>query len=104
MKALRSSPFRLLVLASALQLFIFSCWLLPVLLVEPELFDRHLDMKALRSSPVSCFEEASALQLVILACWLFSAWANGTWAASAASAADTTSHVERLIPTPLRAR
>src|SRR5256885_9695360 len=81
MNALRSAPFRPLLLASALQVFIFSCWVLPFAAAEPAapeaaavapvvaavLFsDRQLFMKVLRSAPFNPLAVASALQLVIL--------------------------------------
>jgi len=76
-----------LVVASALQVFIFCCWLLLVVaagaVAAPEvaaaLFsDRQLFMKVLRSAPFNPLAVASALQLVIFSCWLFSceAWAT----------------------------
>src|SRR5438094_398823 len=86
MNALRSVPFSPFVLASALQLFIFSVWLLALGAAEPEapvalvlapavvsapFSDRQLFMNALRSAPISPFAFASALQVVIFSCWLF---------------------------------
>src|SRR2546430_17541502 len=92
MNALRSAPFRPLLLASALQVFIFSCWVLPFAAAEPAapeaaavapvvaavLFsDRQLLVKVLRPAPFNPLAVASALPLVILCCWLFpwEAWA-----------------------------
>src|ERR1700724_963542 len=95
MNALRSSPFRPLLPASALQLFIFSCWLLPLAWLVP-LADRQVFMYALRSSPLSPCVFASALQLVIFSCWLF--WASAASPASSASAAPIpNSQVEPLM-------
>ena len=69
MNALRSSPLRALVAASALQVFIFSCCgvrALASLAAGAAL--RQVLMKALRSSPFKLLAVASALQVVILFC------------------------------------
>src|ERR1700730_18881280 len=115
MKLLRSAPFSPLVVASALQVFIFSCWLLPVAAagaaVVPDVpaavrSDRQLFMNVLRSAPFSPFAFASALQVVILCCWLFSceAWAMACPATTASAAPIATNHLVRLIPTPFANR
>ena len=52
-------------MASALQVFIFSCWVAALAL--PPAF-RQLLMNALRSSPLSDLALASALQLFIFSC------------------------------------
>src|SRR5450830_1736338 len=65
MKALRSSPF--LPAASALQVFIFSCWVTGAAAAASGLSLRQLFMKALRSSPF--LPAASALQVFIFSCW-----------------------------------
>ncbi len=75
MNALRSSPLSDLALASALQVFIFSCWVAALAL--PPAF-RQLLMNALRSSPLSALVVASALQAVIFSCCAVAAkpWAE----------------------------
>ncbi len=72
MKALRSSPFLPVSLASALQVFILFCWVSFLLAL------RQSFMKALRSSPF--LPSASLLQVAILLCW-------GVFSAGAGSAA-----------------
>src|SRR5215472_8548270 len=69
-KALRWSPVSPLVLASALQVFIFSCCLLMSSWDMP-LDDRQLDMNDLRSAPVTPLALASAAHSFIFSCWLF---------------------------------
>src|SRR5579864_6014920 len=103
MKALRSAPLRPLDVASALQVFIFSCWLLPLAAV-PLSADRQVFMKALRSAPASPLLLASALQEVIFSCWLLCvACAQAPCPATSASAAPIpTSHVVRVIRSPWR--
>src|SRR2546429_6175180 len=93
MNALRSAPFRPLLLASALQVFIFSCWALPFAAAEPAapeaaavapvvaaglLSDRQLLMKVLRSAPFNPFAVASPSQLVNLCSSLSSSHADAT--------------------------
>src|SRR6266436_3333737 len=107
MNALRPAPFSPLVVASALQVFILSCWLLPVVPAAPAvLSDRQLFMNVLRSAPFSPLAVASALQVVIFCCWLFSceAWAMACPATTASAAPIATNHVVRLIPTPFANR
>src|SRR5579863_1845874 len=97
MKLLRSAPFSPLELASALQLFIFSCWLL-VLAGAAGCSDRQLFMNDLRSSPLRLLDVASVLQVFIFSCWLLAgfaavavpaAWANAAGPARTVSAAPT---------------
>src|SRR5215469_12986055 len=115
MNALRSSPLRCLLLASALQVFIFSCCLLMSSFDMP-LDDRQVDMNDLRWSPLSPRVFASAAQDFIISCWLFrcvaaagvaaagvAVCAAAAWLATAATTAPrVTSHVEGLIQPPLR--
>src|SRR6516165_600 len=110
MKALRSSPLSPLVLASALQVFIFCCCLLMSSCDTP-LDDRQLDMNVLRSAPVTPLALASAAHSFIFSCWLFrcgdaagvAVWARAASPATTASVAPkAASHVETLIHPPLR--
>src|SRR6185312_7144694 len=69
MKVLRSAPLSALVLASALQLFIFSCWVsladgAAAMACSPF---RHELMKVLRSAPF--LPVACLLQSIIRCCW-----------------------------------
>lgn len=67
MNFLRSVPF--LSLASALQVFIFSCWGVNAAPAgSPGLPERHSFMKLLRSSPLMDLVFASALQVFIFSC------------------------------------
>jgi len=75
MNCLRLSPLSFWALAWALQVFIFSCWLLCAELDAPLALKQVL-MKCLRASPVRFFVLASALQLVIFSCCEFSAMAD----------------------------
>src|SRR6516164_10616676 len=111
MKALRSAPVSPLVLASALQVFIFSCCLLMSSWDTP-LDDRQLDMNVLRSVPVTPLALASAAHSFIFSCWLFrcgacvavAVCASAVCPATTASVAPrAASHVETLIHPPLRA-
>ena len=72
MNFLRSSPFKSLVLASALQVFILFCWAVPVSGADAAsaagLALRHSLINFLRSSPLSSLVLASALQVLILFC------------------------------------
>jgi hypothetical protein len=87
---LRASPASAFDLASALQVFIFSCWVCGAAVaagaaaVEPPL--RQVFMKALRSAPASALVFASALQSFIFCCCAVSGLA--VLAASCANAAD----------------
>src|SRR5450432_3175837 len=100
MNCLWASPVGALVLASALQVFIFSCWLLPLAVSVVGCADRQFDMNCLWASPVGALVLASALQAFILSCWLLSvvAWATVTCAnPTASTAAAATIHNEFLI-------
>src|SRR6516225_60609 len=110
MKALRWSPVSPLVLASALQVFIFSCCLL-ISSCDTPLDDRQVDMNDLRSAPVTPLALASAAHSFIFSCWLFRCGdcAGVVVCASASGPAMTASvapkaarYVETLIPSPLR--
>lgn len=78
MNFLRSAPFKVFAFASALQVFIFSCWDesaagAPAGAASPGFFDRHSFMKLLRSLPFNSLALASALQVFIFSCWAVSA-------------------------------
>src|SRR5580765_1366552 len=67
MKALRSSPFKVLALGSALHFFILSCCV--ILTGAGGAAERHSFMNFWRSSPFKVLAFSSALQLFILFCW-----------------------------------
>src|SRR3546814_7595928 len=69
MNALRSAPLSALVLASALQLFIFACWVVSVdAAADAEAWPfRHELMNVLRSAPF--LPVAWWLQSIIRCCW-----------------------------------
>src|SRR5450432_3290834 len=105
MNCLWASPVGALVLASALQVFIFSCWLLPLAVSVVGCADRQFDMNCLWASPVGALVLASALQAFILSCWvlLVVAWAIEPCAnPTATTAVANTIHNEPLIASPLR--
>src|SRR4029077_19272541 len=94
-------PVGALVLASALQVFIFSCWLLSFFsVVAAGWLERHSFMNALRASPVSALVFASALQVVIFPCCAVSAATADCPTANARTAPIATSQIERLIRSP----
>ena len=90
MNALRSSPFRALVLASALQVLILPCWVAGTAAVAAGLALKQSFMNALRSSPFKALVLASVLQAPILLFWLVLAGADAAGAAPTCEAACTT--------------
>src|SRR6185312_2811176 len=100
MNCLRAVPLRALAFASALQDFIFSCWLLRLLgCAAPEL--RQLFMNCLRSAPDRLFALASTLQLFIFCCCAVSACAP--MAAPQSDSVATRIIAYLVIEPPLRA-